>query len=164
MAKSPAGIDIEEDRPFQERFWSFQRFAWLLLALIMLTALVGLTGQGGMLAHAEASAGDASIDYPRVTRWEASDEFRLTVPGASNRVAVEIGPAFSKVFEYEDIQPVPVEHYATGDGQRLIFDLGEPAGDREIVFHVRAMRPSLGAPMQFRVNGALVFLHPVILP
>ena len=136
----------------------------MAMHIAMIAALIGLTGQGGMLAHAKASAGEASIDYPRVTRWEASDEFRLTVPGGGDGVTVEIGPAFSKVFEYEDIQPVPAEHYATGDGQRLIFDLGEPAGKREIVFHVRAMQPSLGAPMQFRVNGAPVTLHPVVLP
>lgn len=63
-------LDVDDDRAFQEKFWTFQRVAWALMALILLAALAGTTGSGGPLAHAEASGPGGSIEYPRIARWQ----------------------------------------------------------------------------------------------
>jgi hypothetical protein len=167
MSKPDAhGIELEEDRGFQEKFWSAERVAWAIFALIVIAALVGLTGQGGKLAHATVSGPTGTVEYPQITRWETSDELRLTLPpGSGDQATVEISSAFSEVFEFEDIQPAPSENYATAAGQRLIFDLAEPAGRREIVMHVRAMQPALSRRIQMRIDdGPALSFTPVVLP
>jgi len=166
MEAHSEGLDLNDDKPFQERFWTFQRFAWLAFALCVILALAGLTGGGGPLSRATASGDAGTVDYPRVARWEASDALRIILPESANRqVRIDIGSAFSEVFELEDIQPQPSASEATAEGLRFVFDLSDPPGERRIVMHVRAMRPSLGRAMHIRINGgpALAFA-PVVLP
>lgn len=50
-------FDLESDRPFQVKFWRFQRVAWMVLALVLLTALLGLTGKGGPFARQRGRPG-----------------------------------------------------------------------------------------------------------
>lgn len=160
------GIELDEDRPFQERFWSFQRIAWVVMGLIVAAALAGLTGAGGLLSRAEATAPGATLDYPRVTRWQASDDMRLTLaPRGADQATIMIGASFFDIFEIEEIHPAPAESGATASGQRLVFDLGEASGEREIIFHIRATAPALTATYQVRVDdGPAMRLSPVVLP
>jgi hypothetical protein len=162
----PKGLDLGEDRAFQERFWTAERVAWFIMVLIILAALAGLTGHGGPLARATAGGASGEVDYPRITRWEASDEFNLTLPETSgDEAAVEVDSSFSNIFEIEDIQPQPSKSMVTGAGHRLVFELGEPAGSRKITVHVRAMKPSLGTSVDLRLNdGPPLRLRPVVLP
>lgn len=162
----PGRFDVEDDPRFQKKFWTFQRASWVVLFLILGVAIAGLTGQGGRFAHARISSPTAAIDYPRVTRWEASDDLTLTlVDGGGGEAAVEISSAFSEIFEVEDIQPAPSESYATAAGQRLVFDLAPPQGLRKVTIHVRAMRPSLGREIGVRVDdGPVMRLRPIVLP
>lgn len=158
-------LELDDDRRFQEKFWTFERFAWVLLGLIVLAALAGFTGQGGPFGRAKAAGSSGEIDYPRVTRWETSDEIRLTLAGGGDQAVVEIGSAFSEVFEFEDMQPAPSASYATPEGHRHVFDLRGGSGKREIVMHVRAMRPALGVAIDMRINDAPALqIRPVVLP
>jgi hypothetical protein len=158
--------ELDEDRTFQERFWDVERVAWLILALIVIAALAGFSGQGGAFARATVSGPTGMIEYPRVTRWETSDEFRLTLAaGAGRQAAVEIGSSFPDMFEFEDIQPAPAKSYATSSGQRLVFDLDAAPAEREIIMHVRAMKPSFTTGIDMRIGeGPRLRIHPVVLP
>ena len=160
------GLELNEDRPFQEKFWSFERGAWVVMALIMVAALAGLTGQGGPLAGASVAGPDGRIEYPRIARWEADDSLTVTLPpGAAGEATIDIGPAFSDIFGISDVRPTPAESSATGDGQRMTFDLGDGAGPRRIVLHVRPTKPSFGKPIEMRLNGGPpMTLTPVVLP
>lgn len=164
--RSAPGLELNDDRRFQERSWRFERAAWVVLALIVIASLAGLSGKGGVFAHGKISSETGTVEYPRVTRWAASDDLHLTLPaGTGNEAVVEIGSSFSEIFEFEDIQPTPSGSYATGTGQRLIFDLGPPSGERQIIMHVRAMRPSFGREMDLRIgDGPTIKLRPVVLP
>lgn len=171
MAKPPArttarrDLEIDEDRRFQERMWRAERLAWIGFALVVVVALLGLTGQGGPLQRAALRGETGEIDYPRVTRWEASDEIRLTLEGGPGRAqaVVETDRRFSETFEIEDIQPAPADAVATPEGQRLTFDL-QPGRSGSVTVHVRAMRPSLGAATRVHIDGEPFTVAPVILP
>lgn len=158
--------DLIAHRRFQERFWTFQRFAWFGLTVLIFAGLAGFTGQGGPAARATAHGPGVSLEYPRVTRWETSDDMRLTLsPGAADTAEVEIGQPFFDRFEIEDVQPQPEAHHATAAGTKMRFSLETAAGDRQIVFHIRATRPSTGTPVQLRVDsGPALTFTPIILP
>lgn len=92
------------------------------------------------------------IEYPRMTGWETSDELLLTLAAGAGMLAeVEIGSSFPDVFEFEDIQPAPAKSYATTSGQRLVFDLDAAPAKREIIMHVRAMRPSFTTGLDMQI-------------
>lgn len=158
-------LEIDEDRVFQEKMWRAERVAWVGFGALALVALGGLTGQGGPLSRTVARAETGAIEYPRVTRWETSDEIVLTLAGGPGpgEVVVEVDEGFGRVFEVEDIQPAPDRSEALPHGQRLVFRLGQ-AGGGKVTVHVRALRPSLGARAEVRIDGRPLTLSPVVLP
>ena len=78
-------------------------------------------------------------------------------------VVVEVDEGLGRVFEVEDIQPAPDRSEALPHGQRLVFRLGQ-AGGGKVTVHVRALRPSLGARAEVRIDGRPLTLSPVVLP
>ena len=61
MSKQPRTLDIDEDIHFQRKEWTFQRIGVAMLFLIVLAALLGLTGMGGPASHAEAGERDGPL-------------------------------------------------------------------------------------------------------
>lgn len=133
------GLQLEEHRRFQERFWKIERIAWVAFAIVTVGALLGLTGAGGPLATASAESSNAVISYPRVARWETADELQITFrsrDGVPERM-VTLSPGFAKTFQLEDVQPKPSETAISDRGQLLIF--GNPASNGGLVtMHIRA--------------------------
>jgi hypothetical protein len=160
------GLDINEDRAFQEKFWTFERWAWIAMALVVLLALAGLTGQGGPLSTATVSGAQGSVTYPSVARWQADSDLTVTLPPATRpEASVELGRSFADLFEITDIQPTPSESEATAAGQRLLFKLGEPHGERQITLRVRGHKPAVGQPIEVRIDGGDVLTFtPTVLP
>src|SRR5690606_25597894 len=64
------GLQIDERRHFQEIFWTVERFAWIIFALILLLALLGLTGSGGYFAKTTQTLDAGTAEYARFSRWE----------------------------------------------------------------------------------------------
>ena len=80
VPKERASIELDTDLAFQERFWTAQRVSWLVFGAIIVAALAGLSGRGGVFAHAVISNETASLEYSRFMRWEASDRMTLVLP------------------------------------------------------------------------------------
>ena len=160
------GLDVNDDRAFQERYWTFQRFAWAVMALILVAALAGATGSGGPLAHAEASGPGGSIEYPRIARWQTAEQMTVRLlPGASGIARIELGEAFARTFTVETIEPQPSSSAATAAGHLYEFDLGDGWGEKQIILHVRAARPSLPVQVPARLGDAPPLpLRLVVLP
>jgi hypothetical protein len=150
--KAKKGLQVNEDRAWQEKFWTAQRVGWLVMLAIVITAMVGLAGKGGPLASAHAESGGARIDYPRITRWQSADQLTVTLPpDASGAIDVELSPAFAKLFQVEAIEPEPSDNAATTSGQRFTFDVEGGSGDKRIVFHVKASEPAIERAVEARV-------------
>lgn len=166
MTQRSARIELDEDRRFQNRFWIFERIAWAVMAAIVLVALLGFTGQGGPFARARAEGPGGAVDYPRVARWETGDEIEIMLPPVTTgRVTIAIDRQFSKLFQVEDVQPMPSESVATPQGQEMSFDLGDAPGDRTITVHIRAMHPKLVNRLRVRIGDSPeLTLTPVVLP
>jgi hypothetical protein len=141
-AEAASSLDLDSDRPFQERMWRFERAAWALMALLVIAAFAGFTGKGGPFAHARVQAGTATVDYPRISRWQTADSLTVEFgPETSGRGEVLLPSAFTDSFAIESVVPQPIEVVATPEGKLFRFAM-EGNGRKSVNFAVRAGSPS----------------------
>lgn len=154
-ATGPTGLQVGEDRAWQEKFWTAQRVGWIAMTVFILAALLGVTGKGGPVASASARSGDASIDYPRITRWQSDEEISLRLPGsASGRVEVLLSPEFSRLFSIKSIVPEPSSSETTASGNAYRFDVAGGRSEQNITFNVTSGRPVFGQRIEARIGGS----------
>lgn len=148
-------LQVEEDRPWQERMWTAQRIGWVLMALLILAALLGVMGKGGPLASASAHTLAGTIEYPRIARWQSNE--RVTVrlpPSVGGRVEVELSRPFVQLFSIQSIEPDPSEVLATSAGCRFTFDVEQGGGEKLIIFSLKAGKPALQQTVDVRIGDA----------
>lgn len=122
-------LEIDENRSFQETFWTIQRWAWVGYGVIICGALLGLAGEGGVFARAQVQAGSSQIDYPRLSRWQTEETISITFAAAKEaHRSVLLSPAFGRSLAIEGAQPVPSQSSATMAGEEVMFRVrpGEP--------------------------------------
>ena len=156
---------IGADRRFQERLWFWERVGWAAMALLVLAALAGLTGTRGPAASGTVEAGGATIEYPRISRWQSADslgvEFAVEAGGA---VQVLLPGAFTDVFSIQSVTPQPSKVTATANGQLFEFELAPEPGPKKATFAVRAERPAFPVPTRGEVGGAPFAFSFTVLP
>jgi hypothetical protein len=160
-----SGLQVDEDRHWQERLWTAQRIAWAIMALLVAVAALGLTGKGGPLATASVQLGGASVEYPRITRWQSSDEILVRLPAnTTGEVQVELSQPFVELFKNESISPEPSRVDATGRGHRFTFETSGEGGEPRIVFNIKATRAFWSRSLQVRVGNAAADMTMTVLP
>ncbi|MBL0968407.1 MAG: hypothetical protein IBJ02_04785 [Brevundimonas sp.] len=92
-----ADLELGEDTGFQRRFWRIQRIAWAGFALVIVAALLGLTGAGGPLSRSVVRTPDGLIDSPRISRWSAAEELRFELSGRDG-ARIDLSPGFATHF------------------------------------------------------------------
>ncbi len=132
------GLQLEENRSFQERYWVLQRLAWAGFAVVMVLALVGLTGSGGFFQKQEIRFGDAVVQLPLVSRWEAADEMKIVFEGHADAPAVTVGAGFFDRFDLERIEPRSSASQLHDGGQVMSF-FADGDGPHIVRFSLRAM-------------------------
>ena len=157
------GLQLEEDRGFQERFWTIERWAWSAFGLILLLALAGLAGGGGFFAHATMNLEAGQIEYPRVARWESADEITAVFASDSSEHRLTLSPQFSKYFQIEDIQPLPDSTLVSPAGEVMVFR-AEGGSPTQVVLHFRAQRPGLARYDLSLDGGSPAGATTVVLP
>lgn len=120
----PDGLQLDEHRNRQERYWRVQRVAWWSFGAVILLAALGLTGAGGPFQTRTVTFASATVDMPRVTRWDGSDRMTITFRDPALRPEIRITQPFFKRFSIERIQPEPVEARLLPDAQALAFAAG----------------------------------------
>lgn len=116
------GLQLNDDRRFQERFWSFERGAWAAYALLVLLALSGLTGAGGPLAQATTASAAGEVEHPRVTRAGRADHLTVRFSGAGSVRRLALSEPFSELFDVETIRPEPARSRMGAEGLVYEFD------------------------------------------
>ena len=156
------GLQIEEQRSFQQAFWTFERCAWLTFALVLVLALAGLTGAGGYFATATSPLSAGNVEYPRISRWESSDEVKVTFNRGRSSHQLTLAPVFLQYFEVEGIEPQPERATTTPEGTVLEFS-GHQHAAMTVVVYVRALRPGI-ATYSIGLDGTATRVSTVILP
>jgi hypothetical protein len=136
-------LELGEDRAFQERWWQAQRVAWLGFALIVALAIAGLTGSGGVFADATASGAAGSIDYPRITRWQADDAVEVQLqPSSASQRTLTLSRDFVELFQIVDVEPRPIASTATAEGVDLTL-AARPGEAGTVTLKLRALHPGI---------------------
>ncbi len=137
------GLEFRSNRKFQERYWRIERIGWVCMALLLIAALAGLTGAGGPLSRGHVQAGDARMDYPRISRWAMADEMTVTFENSrAGEVEFLLPEGFLKVYSIEAITPQPVAMKAVAHGQLFRVALGGGTGRKTVKLSLRATAPA----------------------
>ncbi|WP_313618037.1 hypothetical protein [Agrobacterium sp.] len=158
------GLQLDEHRRFQERFWTVERGTWCVFSLIIALALAGAFGSGGPLATKVTDTDIVLVEHPRIGRREGTDEMsvRFRPDPALETRSLFLTNSFAEVFQVEDIQPLPARTAIEADGQRLHFN--NPGLDGGTVkLHLRAQ--SVGyATFDIAVDNYVLSLSSFIFP
>lgn len=162
IAIRPDGLQIDEQRGQQERYWRIQRAGWWGFSAIVLLAMLGLTGAGGPFQGQTVSFGSATVDLPRVTRRKGADSMSVTFLDRADRHDLGIAQPFFDRFSIARIQPEPAETRLVQGGQQMVFPA---AGDAPhvVTFDLRAVRAGWMA-FDLSVGGQTRTLSLLVLP
>jgi hypothetical protein len=143
QAESPAATGspaVGEDITFQQREWTVQRLAWIVMTILVVAALLGLAGGGGpaMSATERTADGALQLHYARVERLQASTQLELDLAtGSRDQLTVWIGSEFLSGTEIESIRPEPLETRSGADRQIFVFAVADGAGEIQVSFQYR---------------------------
>ena len=132
----PDGLQLEDDRRYQERLWTAERWAWGFFVLVTLAALLGATGAGGFLSRYQAVTAAGEIDLPRVARWQTSDHMVIRFAGGGTHRLL-LSPEFSRAFQVDAIRPEPERVVSGPDGQTVQLAGGDGPAEAFIYFSPR---------------------------
>lgn len=145
------GLQIDEHRGFQEKFWKAERIAWICFGVVILLALLGVTGSGGLQARMKLAFDDGFVEVPRFSRWETSDSLTALLPPGTEGHSLSVGSDFFRTFQVEDIDPPPRSSEGSSDAIVYHFqaDAGQPLA---LTMHLRSQNPGI-VKYQVSVNG-----------
>ncbi|KIX18073.1 hypothetical protein [Paracoccus sp. 228] len=131
------GLQLDEPRQQQRRFWVVERICWVVFALICLIALLGFTGSGGPFQKQQVDFSVATAEIPRISRWEAADSMSISFTAEDDAQEMTVSQPFFETFGLERIQPQPVDSVLTTGGQQFRF-LAEGPPPHAVTFDIRA--------------------------
>ena len=129
---------IAEDPEVQRRTWRFERIGWILLAVAVVAAVLGLFGEGPLSRAEETSAdGSLSVDFPRFLRRQSPESIRIrfTAQAGSGSASLWIDRRWLDEVTVESVTPEPERTELWPDRLVYRFARGGPAGTHSV--HVR---------------------------
>jgi hypothetical protein len=137
-------LELTTDDAFQQMEWRIQRIGWLVWAMLLLAALLGLTGSG-WLSEAEVTSEDGAITvrYDRFLHYHKPTQLQIGIKSsddADGRWQLKIARSLLDRLQISRIEPEPDRREIAHDGNVYTFlhSAGAPAGT--IVFHVEYER------------------------
>jgi hypothetical protein len=114
---------VREDMRLQQAFWTWERVAWAVMAIIILLALSGILARGA-LSHRTVTdpSQRLSLTYERFQRVTAGSRLtaKISAPKA-DEASLRLSPSFHANFQIADIEPRPLRSSAGPRGLELIF-------------------------------------------
>ena len=142
-------LQIEQNIRFQEREWQLQRLGWIVFAAIVIAAVLGLFGGGGVFAQKRVDSGSGlALEFSRFERRGAFAKLRIDVePTDPSRTefSIWIDRRYLQDMDVENITPTPVRTEFAGDRLHFVFhsranemDKLTEAGPYRITFMLKA--------------------------
>ena len=124
-------IELDQDLTFEHRQWVTQRIGWIVFALVVLAALLGVFGSGPLsAATAGGSSQGLTVDYERFVRLEGQGELNIEIAGGqavNGEVELWIDAAYLGAVTIGVITPEPAEVRSAGDRLIHVFAVDDPA-------------------------------------
>jgi hypothetical protein len=136
-------LDVQQELDFQRRVWKWQRVCWVLMALLILSTLLGLFGQGLL---SDAVAGDRSaplwLEYNRFGRLHAeTTELRVHLGAGVARdgeVRFWLGREYLEGVKILQVTPRPERVEVGADRFTFVFHAAELSAPTVLTFYLEA--------------------------
>jgi len=157
----PSQLILDDDPDFQRRFWRVQRFVWGLFALVILLALAGGAGAGGVLATRHVKAGEGvEVRFPAIARWRTPAHLAVGFD-AERSTEIEFDHAFLELYAIDRAVPDPQSAELTRRGIRMSFSAD---GGGVAYFDLVPRHPALGRRVSIRVGDEDFRYQAFVLP
>ena len=135
-------VEINQDLDFQRRCWTVQRIGWIVMALLVLSALLGLFGRG-LFSHAVVRDPSIplSVEYERFGRYQSPLTLSLHLnPGVSRdgKVGLWFSQDFLRDVQIQSIVPQPDRAELSQSGTIYLFGLAQPNQGGDVIVHFEA--------------------------
>lgn len=136
-------LEVGEDVKFQNRWWVFERIAWVFMALLLLAALLGLLGPG-LLSRTRLSDRDSglSLEFHRFERHQSPAQLKVTIsphalPHPPQLLELQLQRHHLSKIELSRIDPEPEQVAVSSD--HAVFSFRTSKSDRpiQITFHFK---------------------------
>lgn len=133
-------LTLRENLEFHNRTWAFQRVGWTAVALLLVAALVGLTGEGPLsAAMAVDEATGFEVEYFRFVRHGAPDQLKMRVPAEAvddSEARIELDREYIEALTLEAIMPEPASVEAMPESIAYLFRIDRNPGTKTVTFNV----------------------------
>jgi hypothetical protein len=165
-AQAPAGgpLQVDSDDTFTKREFAVESVGWVVLALILAAALLGVLGSGPVSsAQAASPSGGLTLDYQRITHQDADDHVIVGIPqGATGTVTLRFGGEWIEGLDLRQVTPQASKETGTPDGVDLSIPVHGGGPVRIVVsFRTRAVGLTHG---MLRVGGQEIRFTQFVLP
>ncbi|MCA1626498.1 MAG: hypothetical protein LC742_00825 [Acidobacteria bacterium] len=133
-------VEINQDLDFQRLVWTVQRVGWVVTALLIVAALLGLFGPGP-LSWATAGEGGAPLrlEYNRFERYLAPTTLRVHTgagAGREGQLRIWLDRTYLEGVQVESVTPQPDSVEAGTDRMTYVFQMPDPNGPTAITFNL----------------------------
>lgn len=133
-------LDTSEDMVFQRRTWLVERVGWVVIALIVIGALLGFFGGGGLVASAESATedGSLSVSYERFCRVSSPTRLRIVArpPAGASALRLWFAREYLEAIDISSVVPEPDRVEAAAGRYVFRFSLVAPGEAVAILFHI----------------------------
>ena len=137
-------LEISQDVPHMRLEWKIERVAWVVMALVLLSALAGLLGPGPLSSTTAGRAGSALwVEYNRFERHQAPAAMRVHIGPQTESDGVArlwLLRDYVESIQVEHIDPEPESVEVTPD--RFIYTFQRSGADRPatVIFYFEGHR------------------------
>jgi hypothetical protein len=151
-------LDLNEHLEMQQSGWNFQRVGLYCILIIVLTAAMGLYGNG-VISRKMHTEGSAWVELDQFFRQNAKMQLRVGTESAK-KVIISFSMHYLNHFEIDAIVPEPKESYFENDEIRYTFN-----GDDSITITFYLVPQDVGnIKGSLRVNENLFTINHLIFP
>ena len=137
--------DLELVPPPNPGIWRRERIGWMLLAILLLAALLGVFG-AGPVSRTSVSAGEVHLEYDRFVRRSAPTALQVTLPTAASdtgEAVVTLDHAYLDRIRLDNVLPEPKRTLARPGTVEFVFATASDGRPVIAWFHLTLEAPGL---------------------
>jgi hypothetical protein len=134
------GNPFGEDLVFQRREWQVERFGWAVMVVIIVIALSGVLGGGGLVARATVAdaAGSTEVRYARFARYASPTTLHINLAAsASGRpIRLRVSDRYLSEMSVRAITPPPTSTVIADRQHVFVFERSAAPASATIRFEL----------------------------
>lgn len=164
--KRTGSIEIEEDVPYQRKFWRVQRVGWFLMGALLFLAMLGFAGPGiiGKTVSSDPE-GVIKLEYDRFIRIQTDSDMKIMLTPPQRRDPFIISASREYLDKMYIVQVIPAPDLTeAADGKVLYYFRNMKGSTVSVSFLLKPQAAGVARGSFGAENGTEVFFRQYILP